>query len=275
MKIKCLICDNSNNLKKFKWNNYEIYNCRYCELYFCPELVQTEGNSSPVHYKGMKMMENSFYKTEKIAFYYAKKRILQYEKILERKCQNILDIGCGPGVFHKPYKDLSIDWMGVEVSPFWIEFGKKNKIPILDKSLKEIEDKFDVITAHQVLEHVENPMKFMNQVLKILKPGGIFHLEIPNQLSLSSTIRKISPILSYDYGFIQPPMHMRAYSSNTIKQLFKKNQLIIRDIFTCSNNDLIWGQVREYSFLQKLFFNISALFGKGSLLIGIAKKTNV
>ena len=136
---------------------------------------------------------------------------MHYEKILERKCQNILDVGCGPGVFYKPYKDLSIDWIGVEVSPFWIEFGKKNKIPILEKSLKEIEDKFDVITAHQVLEHVENPMKFMNQILKILKPGGILHFEIPNHLSLSSSIRKISPILSYDYGFIQPPMHMRKH----------------------------------------------------------------
>ena len=274
MKIKCLVCDNSNSLRSFKWSNYEIYNCQYCKLYFCPELVEIEGNSSPVDYKGIKMMENSFYKTEKIAFQYAKNRIIEYEKLLERKCQNILDIGCGPGVFYKPYKDLSINWTGAEVSPFWIEFGKKNKIPILEKSLDEIEERFDIITAHQVLEHVENPLKFMNQILKILKPGGIFHLEIPNHFSLSSSMRKISPILSYDYGFIQPPMHMRAYSSHTIKQLFEKNQLIVRDIFTCSNNDTTWGQVRKYSLLQKLFFTFSASIGKGSLLIGIAKKTN-
>ena len=77
---------------------------------FVPELVEIEGNSSPVDYKGIKMMENSFYKTEKIAFHYAKNRIVEYEKMLERKCQNILDIGCGPGVFYKPYKDLSINW---------------------------------------------------------------------------------------------------------------------------------------------------------------------
>ncbi len=274
MNIKCLVCSDSKNLKKFKWGNYEIYNCKYCKLYFCPDLVEIEGNSSPVDENGIRMMEDSFFKTEKIAIHYAKKRIVYFEKILGRKCQNILDIGCGPGVFYKPYKNLSINWTGVEVSPFWIEFGKKNKIPILEKNLNEIKEKFDIITAHQVLEHVENPMKFMNQVLRILKPGGILYFEIPNHFSLSSSIRKISPILSYDYGFIQPPMHMRAYSSYTIKKLFKKNQLIIKDIFTCSNNDLTWGQVRKYSFFQKLFFTISALFGKGSLLIGIAKKNN-
>ena len=185
MKIECLVCSNAKNLIKFVWSNYEIYNCQHCKLYFCPELVEIEGNSSPVDGIGIKMMEDSFFKTKKIASLYVKKRIVEYEKILERKCQSILDIGCGPGVFYKPYKDLSISWKGVEVSPFWIEFGKKNKIPILEKSLKEIKERFDIITAHQVLEHVENPMQFMNQILKILKPGGILHLEIPNHFSLS------------------------------------------------------------------------------------------
>ena len=99
---------------------------------------------------------------------------------------------------------------------------KKNKIPILESEFKEIEEKFDIITAHQVLEHVENPITFINQILRILRPGGILHLEVPNNLSITSSLRKISPILSYDYGFIQPPMHMRAYSSYTIKQLFEK-----------------------------------------------------
>ena len=63
----------------------------------------------------------------------------------------------------------------------------KNKIPILEKNLNEIKEKFDIITAHQVLEHVENPMKFMSQVLRILKPGGILYFEIPNHFSLSSS----------------------------------------------------------------------------------------
>ena len=132
------------------------------------------------------------------------------------------DIGCGPGVFYKAYNEMSINWTGVEVSPFWIEFGKKkNKIPILNQNLNEIKEKFDIVTAHQVLEHVENPITFINQILRILRPGGILHLEVPNNLSITSSLRKISPILSYDYGFIQPPMHMRAYCSQTIKNYLK------------------------------------------------------
>ena len=99
MNIKCLVCDNSNNLKNFWWSNYEIYNCKYCKLYFCPDLVEMEGNSSPVDENGIRMMEDSFFKTEKNCLSLCKKRIVYFEKILGRKCQNILDIGCGPGVF--------------------------------------------------------------------------------------------------------------------------------------------------------------------------------
>ena len=51
-----------------------IFSCRHCELYFCSELIETEGSSSPVHYKGMKMMEYSFYKTEKNYFSLCKKK---------------------------------------------------------------------------------------------------------------------------------------------------------------------------------------------------------
>ena len=69
-------------------------------------------------------------------------------------------------------------------------------------------------------------------------------------------------------------MHMRAYSSHTIKQLFEKNQLIIKDIFTCSNNDLTWGQVREYSFFAKTLFYFLSFNWQRQFIDWNSKKTN-
>ena len=107
-------------------------------------------------------------------------------------------------MFYEPYKNLSIKWKGIEVSNHWIDFGKKNNIPIEKIDIGKINKSFDVITAHQVLEHVENPNKFLSKIIKILKPGGILHFELPNQSSLTSQLRMLSPKISYDYGFIQP-----------------------------------------------------------------------
>ena len=60
-----------------------------------------------------------------------------------------------------------------------------------------------------------------------------------------------------------------------MKTLFNLYNLKIIQIFTCSNNNAIWGQVRDYKIYQKLFYSITGLAGRGSLLIGIAKKDNV
>tara|TARA_B100001540_G_C15586301_1_gene541873 strand:- start:204 stop:812 length:609 start_codon:yes stop_codon:yes gene_type:complete len=194
-----------------------------------------------------------------------------YEKLIKRSCEKILEVGCGPGVFYKPWSELNVEWKGIEINPYWIKFGEKNGVPVLNKSMDSIEEKFDVVMAHQVIEHVENPVEFMNNIKSILKPGGIVHLELPNQFSLSARLRKISPIISNDYGFIQPPMHLRAYSKKTIKFLFDSLGLKSKMLFVCSNTDKIWGQVREYSFPQNLFYSLSGEMGMGSLLIGIAK----
>lgn len=273
MKINCLICKN-NKTKTIYWADYEIFKCENCELLFCKEMKEKEeeGDSSPVDEDGIKMMANSFFKTKEIANNYFKKRVLYYEKMLNRKCESILEIGCGPGVFYEPANNHSIRWKGLEINPFWIDFGNDNEIPISREKINQINEEFDVISAHQVLEHVEDPSIFMKEILEKLKPGGILHFELPNQLSLTSKLRQISPFFSYDFGFIQPPMHMRAYSKKTIDFLFKNHKLEIKKILVCANNNNIWGQVRNYTILQKILYLITGLFGLGSLLIGIAKK---
>ena len=126
--------------------------------------------------------------------------------------------------------------------------------------------------AYQVIEHVEDPISFMESIMARLKPGGIIHLELPNQNSLTSKLRKISSKLSYDYGFIQPPMHLRAFREKTIYCLFKNFNLDTKMVFTCGNTDKTWGQVRDYSLFQKSLYSITGGVGFGSLLIGMAQK---
>ena len=46
--------------------------------------------------------------------------------------------------------------------------------------MTKIDEKFDVITAHQVLEHVEKPNFFLEEI-KEIKNWGYFALELPNQ----------------------------------------------------------------------------------------------
>jgi 2-polyprenyl-3-methyl-5-hydroxy-6-metoxy-1,4-benzoquinol methylase len=270
----CPVCfSDSKKLIKFFWSDFNVIHCNKCDLDYCAQMTKKEigGDSSPVHTQGIEMMANSFHITKKTAESLVIKRIKIYENYLGRKCENILEVGCGPGVFYEPFNKRSIEWNGIDINSYWKLFGEKNRIPISNKPLEQIEKKYDVIMAFQVLEHVENPIKFMSSIISKLKPGGIIHLELPNQNSLSARIRRVSPIISYDYGFVQPPMHLRAYKEKTLLNLFNNVNLEPKNIFVCGNTDKYWGQVRDYNLLQKILYTLSGKIGLGSLLIGLAQ----
>ena len=78
-------------------------------------------------------------------------------------------------------------------------------------------------------------------------------------------------MISYDYGFVQPPMHLRAYQKITLEYLFKSIGLQTEKVFSCSNTDEIWGQVRDYNSFQNLYYTFTGKVKLGSLLIGLAK----
>jgi 2-polyprenyl-3-methyl-5-hydroxy-6-metoxy-1,4-benzoquinol methylase len=270
----CPVCSGSDALNKFSWGEYHVIYCNQCGLDYCSQMVEKEsgGNSSPVHMEGIEMMAKAFPKTNALAIKYTEKRLAIYESILNRKCQNVLEVGCGPGVFYRPWQESNVLWTGIDINPYWKEFGEKNQIPISNYSIDSLNGQYDVVMAYQVIEHVEDPISFMESIMARLKPGGIIHLELPNQNSLTSKLRQISSKLSYDYGFIQPPMHLRAFREKTIYRLFKNFNLDTKMVFTCGNTDKTWGQVRDYSLFQKSLYSITGGLGFGSLLIGMAQK---
>jgi len=270
----CPTCRNGSELVTFKWGEYSVIHCKVCGLDYCSHMIQKEpgGDSSPVHLEGIKMMADSFYKTIDLAKKYTQKRLFFYETLLNRKCTNVLEVGCGPGVFFKPWQNSNVSWTGIDINPYWQEFGKANHIPITNRNIETLNEQFDVIMAHQVIEHVEDPISFIEAIISRLKPQGIVHLELPNQEALTSKFRQISPKISFDYGFIQPPMHLRAFRKKTINRLLEDCNLSNIMVFTCGNTNKTWGQVRDYSLLQKLFYSMAGKIGLGSLLIGLAQK---
>jgi len=55
---------------------------------------------------------------------------------------------------------------------------------------------FDVVLANHVLEHVSSPERLLNEVWRILKPGGLCYLACPNRLSLMEPHYRL-PFLSW------------------------------------------------------------------------------
>ena len=91
---------------------------------------------------------------------------------------NILDVGCGGGLLCEPLARLGATMVGIDPVPNAIQAAKDHNpgLPIqYQEGLIETLDTvkiFDIITAFEVIEHVEHPAEFFSVCARLLKPGG-------------------------------------------------------------------------------------------------------
>lgn len=89
---------------------------------------------------------------------------------LRRK--RVLELGCGRGAF----KDLADDWIGVDLS--WAA-GRAMDRPFVAASAEDLpfrDGSVDAVWSVTVLEHVAEPERALEEVARVLRPGGVAYL---------------------------------------------------------------------------------------------------
>ena len=106
-----------------------------------------------------------------------------YDYLKDKKYNNLLDIGCGTGyLINMLSKDYEAEFVGLDLSPEMVKQATNKNI----KNAKFIEGKsdelpfedntFDVITCSQSFHHYPDTDKAMEEVLRVLKPNGLYVL---------------------------------------------------------------------------------------------------
>jgi 2-polyprenyl-3-methyl-5-hydroxy-6-metoxy-1,4-benzoquinol methylase len=102
---------------------------------------------------------------------------------------SLLDVGCGTGAFVHYMKQLHWEVTGVEPDDTARENAKTlyqvDALPI-EKLFDLPEAQYDAITMWHVLEHVHTLHAYLEQLRKLLKPGGKLIIAVPNYTSLDA-----------------------------------------------------------------------------------------
>jgi SAM-dependent methyltransferase len=138
------------------------------------------------------------------------------------KDKRVLDIGCSSGHFLYNVKPFVKDCVGIEFNVANTRFTnrilgiKAYTEPIERTDLPE--KYFDAIFCLQTLEHIDNPVDFLETLKPYLKGGGMVYIEVPN---LHESTLSIYHNHAYEDFYYREP-HLFYYTPRTLMALMVK-----------------------------------------------------
>lgn len=152
-----------------------------------------------------------------------------FDRVLSNAPRNskpvFLDIGCNKGFLLAAAISHCWDVFGVELVPE-LTLPFKRRFPqyagqIYSTGFEEAQSQmkdgmFDAITAIDVIEHFEDPMREMGHIYRILKPGGILLLQTPD----SDNPKAVE--LKEKWGALKPREHLQLFNRQNLDIFAKK-----------------------------------------------------
>lgn len=168
---------------------------------------------------------DKFYQNlQKISWYYQSNRweFDVADKEIASGC--VLDIGCGEGSFLDKVKH-KVSTYGLELNSAARDKAEKKGHQIsglyIEGYAKDHIEKFDYVTAFQVLEHIYDVKEFVLSALKVIKKGGILFISVPNnQVSYFKTIDFSFDNEQYKRAMLlnMPPHHMGRWTASSFRK---------------------------------------------------------
>jgi len=202
---------------------YRIVQCKSCRfIYRSPKPKTDEVNE---YYS---LAQTSTHDVDR------KLRQIQATQRLERlrrkinfiKIGSILEVGCDDGLFLQTVKDRfpKIGLFGIEPSQKRAESARclysLQNVVATPFEQANFNRTFDLIIAFHVLEHVTDPVKFLEKIKPLMKPDSFLCLEVPtvslSRLDLPFGIKVLAP------GYTQSPEHLSFFVPQTFRHLLER-----------------------------------------------------
>ncbi|MCE7859459.1 MAG: class I SAM-dependent methyltransferase [Chloroflexi bacterium CFX2] len=253
----CPICGPSASaVTRYDFNPYRVVACSTCGLnYLSPRLTETailnlykdeayyNSNISGQGYDEYMEISDNWVKTFRLRL----KQIAPY-----KSSGKALDIGCGPGFFLTAAQRMGFDVYGLDPSDYIVTqaqktWGDRVKLGLID-SARYAPEIFDLVVAFDTFEHIYEPKKFLQEIHRILKPGGVLAITTPDP---TSALAKVS---GKNWVSFKLPEHVFYWSPETIRRILGEcfEVLEVRRA----------GQYATLGFLFRRFFRLSSNPGR-------------
>ena len=208
----CVACGSTNAHPLGVKNEFEVVTCAKCDSVYTP---YSPWYSSASFYSGFYLSEEELSPPE---FVNTRLEEITAEFSPFRKNNRLLDIGCGAGNLLAAARKSGWDGQGLDVSPSAVKHVRGLGFEVYEGELQDAafpSQHFDVVTAAELLEHLIDPRPLLQEVARILRPGGLFWTTTPHARGLSGRM------LGLKWRCIWPPEHLQLFSIRGLTKLLR------------------------------------------------------
>jgi SAM-dependent methyltransferase len=246
---------------------FPLVQCRNCNLVYLSERPAPEEISA--YYPPDYLPYRKPIQDERFAIMrWARQRNLnQRIKIVEQYAPqspgSLLDVGCATGIFLDGMRQAGWQVTGLEISASAALLARQRfGLQVIERQLQEAQlppATFEAITFWDVLEHTFQPCESLQEAHRLLKPGGVLVLTLPNWESLDHRW------FGWEWIGFDIPRHLYCFPLAVLEALLEKTgfKLVktwsgLGGYFTFLASLRIWSKVHLRSAAMRKFL-ISSL----------------
>lgn len=211
---------------------FPVWECSDCTLRFTQDIPGPEAIGA--YYQSADYISHTDTKKGLInrLYHAVRKRTLRgklqlIKRVSSRQQGILLDIGAGTGAFLHTMQKAGWEIQGVEPDETTRSRAKERYGLTLQSpenlSLSAAAH-FDVVTLWHVLEHVHDLQGYLQNIKRVVKPGGKIVIAVPNYTSCDAAIYQ------ENWAAYDVPRHLSHFSPAAMRILLERHGLTIKDI---------------------------------------------
>lgn len=212
--IVCPVCGLAQGTAQFVKKNRKFYRCQQCGLglqWPLPTQAELAKYYDEEFAQGMYRTFTDAQEMKQRTASYRLRKVMRWAKPTGKW----LDVGCANGVFVATAAALGADACGIELSNVAVQQAREQGLNVRQARIEDLPtaERYDCVTAFDVIEHVLDPRQFLQSIADRLNVGATCVLTLPDVSSL------FAKAMGKAWWFYIPEEHLHYFDPRTIKQL--------------------------------------------------------
>lgn len=149
--------------------------------------------------------------------------------------EDVLEIGCGTGCDLLQFAKHGARAVGVDITPEHLRLAAERvnglaEVRRSDATTLPFDDgSFDYVYSHGVLHHIDEPRRVVDEIFRVLRPGGRFNIHVYAVFSYFTLLRRLQHGSEWKLWIenSRDPVHIDLYTGRSLRRLFAPAKLEI------------------------------------------------